>query len=104
MRRTLPRSAMHGERLQVVQEAAVQQAIISGFAWGLSVVLLPCGVAFAWAAEQRGRECDALVAEVARKVAAAPAGHVAAAAPPEAAQVISEECCSRCHEPEETTD
>jgi mono/diheme cytochrome c family protein len=80
-------------------------------AWGLSLFLvLACG-AFAWAANQRERHYEQLIAQAAQEAEAARAAAAStapadAAAGPAAVDVAAaaaayDKRCSKCHEPEE---
>lgn len=79
----------------------MQHSIIIRVAWGLSVFLLLCAIAFAWASNQRERHFEALVAEAASKASAASAGTATTASSAAAAAAIFEKRCVKCHDAEE---
>lgn len=87
-------------------------SMIVRVAWGLSLFLvLACG-AFAWAANQRERHYEQLIAQAAQEAEAAraasgspaagdTAGAAALAVDAEAAAAAYRKRCAKCHEPEE---
>jgi type II secretory pathway pseudopilin PulG len=88
----------------------VQHSIILRAAWALSVFLVLAAAAFAWAANQRERQYEQLIAQAAADAERATAARAAAggtdagsgaAADPAAATAAYEKRCARCHEPEE---
>jgi len=78
----------------------VQHRIIVRAAWGLSISLVLCATAFAWATNRRERQYEALLAE------AAPAAPSTPAQPPspEAARAVFEKRCATCHDPEQVNE
>jgi mono/diheme cytochrome c family protein len=86
-------------------------SMIVRVAWGLSVFLVLACAAFAWAANQRERHYEQLIAQAAQEAeatraasapesaSAAPAADPAAAAA--AAKAAYEKRCAKCHEPDE---
>jgi hypothetical protein len=82
----------------------VQHSIILRAAWALSLFLVVAAGAFAWAANQRERHYEQLIAQAAAEAerAQATAGAAAPAALGTAGAVAAyEKRCARCHDPEE---